>query len=268
MLLSQSFYRFSVLMKRKQTLSETAANMEVHHHAHSDRKRFRHYLFEFFMLFLAVFSGFLAEYFLEHTIEHQREKQFIESMVSDLRDDTTKIRRVYEFNKMQLKGLDTLIRLLYTHPSHPDSLAKVYRLYTRYALNYEMVVFTDRTMTQLKNSGGMRLIRKQSVSDSIMNYDAGIKACELQFQVVRDGWKDASSYSYQLFDLGKIFRRPEPSMQSGPYRFITNDEQTLTAYGNRLLMYAGVVRGYTMNIAEQKNTAERLVHYLEKQYHL
>src|SRR5215213_11711783 len=38
-----------------------ATNMEVHHHSHTERKRWQHYLFEFFMLFLAVFAGFLAE---------------------------------------------------------------------------------------------------------------------------------------------------------------------------------------------------------------
>ena len=50
--------------------------MEVHHHAHTRRKKFRHYFWEFLMLFLAVFCGFLAEYWLEHIIEHQREKKY------------------------------------------------------------------------------------------------------------------------------------------------------------------------------------------------
>ena len=35
--------------------------MEVHRHAHTDRKKWAHYLWEFLMLFLAVFCGFLAE---------------------------------------------------------------------------------------------------------------------------------------------------------------------------------------------------------------
>jgi hypothetical protein len=189
-------------------------------------------------------------------------------MVSDLKEDTAKIRRVYEFNKKQLLGMDTLLTMLYTHPTNPDSLSKVYRLYMRSALNYEMVVFTDRTMSQLKNSGGMRLIRKQSVSDSIMNYDAGVKSCELQFQVVTEGWKDASVFSYQIFDLGKIFRSKDSAVQKQPYSFLTNDPKIITAYTNRLLMFAGVVRGYTMNIAVQKNTAERLIGYLQKEYHV
>lgn len=253
-------------MKRKPILSDTAAAMEVHHHSHTPRKKFRHYFFEFFMLFLAVFCGFLAEYFLEHTIEHQREEQFIQSMISDLKDDTAKINRVYEYNKLQVNRLDTLTRLLYSHPTHPDSLAKAYRLYSKAALNYEMVVFTDRTMSQLKNSGGMRLIRKQSVSDSIMNYDARVKSCDLQFSIVKEGWKEASTFSYQLFDLSRVLRRPDTTQKS--FTFITNNPDVLTAYSNRLLMFTGLVRGYTLNIAEQRGTAERLIAYLQKQYDL
>lgn len=39
------------------------------------------------MLFLAVFCGFLAEWKLEHVTEHSREKEFMESMIVDLRSD-------------------------------------------------------------------------------------------------------------------------------------------------------------------------------------
>jgi len=44
--------------------------MEVHHHGHvHEKKKWKEYLFQFLMLFLAVFCGFLAEYQLEHKIE-------------------------------------------------------------------------------------------------------------------------------------------------------------------------------------------------------
>ena len=35
--------------------------MEVHAHAHTERKKWNHYLWEFLMLFLAVTLGFWAE---------------------------------------------------------------------------------------------------------------------------------------------------------------------------------------------------------------
>jgi hypothetical protein len=257
-------------MKEKPKLTptppDTTTNMEVHHHTHTPRKKFKHYFFEFFMLFLAVFCGFLAEYRLEHTIEHQREEQFIESMISDLREDTVKINKVYEHNRKQVAKLDSLVRLMHRNPTHPDSIALAYYLFSNSALNYEMVVFTDRTMSQLKNSGGMRLIRKQSVSDSIMNYDAGVKNTELQFSVVKEGWQEATSFSYQIFDLNIALRRGDTLSGKNQYAFIENNPQLLKAYANRLIMFSGVVIGYTINLREQKANASRLIAFLKEQY--
>src|SRR5688572_7848350 len=68
--------------------------MDVHHHGHMHHeKKWKEYLFQFFMLFLAVFCGFLAEYQLEHVIENNREKQFMKTMVEDLEIDVRNIQQ-------------------------------------------------------------------------------------------------------------------------------------------------------------------------------
>ena len=71
---------------------QPATDMEVHHHAHHEhgpdshhKKSWKTYFFDFFMLFLAVLCGFLAEYQLEHKIERDRAKQFLQSMLIDVR---------------------------------------------------------------------------------------------------------------------------------------------------------------------------------------
>src|SRR5215813_2913843 len=65
--------------------------MEVHQHTHTPRKKFTHYLWEFLMLFLAVFCGFLAENQREHLVEHSREKQYILSLVEDVKTDASNV---------------------------------------------------------------------------------------------------------------------------------------------------------------------------------
>src|SRR5215210_6733179 len=54
------------------TIEPQPIEMDVHHHTHTPRKKWTHYLFEFFMLFLAVFCGFIAENFREHIVENGR----------------------------------------------------------------------------------------------------------------------------------------------------------------------------------------------------
>src|SRR5688572_1571054 len=68
-------------------------DMEVHHHGHvHEKKKWKEYLFQFLMLFLAVFCGFLAENQREHMIEYQREKKYVRSLLQDLKTDTAKLR--------------------------------------------------------------------------------------------------------------------------------------------------------------------------------
>ena len=86
--------------------------MEVHHHAHTARKKWTHYFWEFFMLFLAVFCGFLAENQLEHMIEHQREKQYMKSMVEDLEKDIQLLKVESQSVMEQLNGLDSIVKII------------------------------------------------------------------------------------------------------------------------------------------------------------
>ena len=241
--------------------------MDVHHHSHTDRKKLKHYLFEFFMLFLAVFSGFLAEYFLEHIVERHREKEFIQSMVMDLKDDTARIHKVVQFNMLQTKGLDSLVTLLNKYSSNKDSVQKAYRLYYSFALNYDNVVFTDRTMTQLKNSGGLRLIRNQNVSDSIMNYDAYVKGCSEQFEVIKRNWETQSNYSYVLFDLERLAPQQE-TINALPNKLLTTNAGEVKGYASRLLIFSSLIKGYSRLIKIQKGNAERLINYLRQSYDL
>ena len=61
--------------------------MEVHHHSHTERKKWTHYLWEFLMLFLAVTLGFFVENQREHYVENKREKKYIQSFYEDLTAD-------------------------------------------------------------------------------------------------------------------------------------------------------------------------------------
>jgi len=142
--------------------------MEVHAHTHTARKKWTHYLWEFLMLFLAVFCGFLAEYQLEHIIEHNREKQFIRSFIEDLKTDTAAIRQNITFRQNKMKAMDTLMLLLNSQQikGHENDLYYLGRSFVR-GVRFQS---NDRTITQLKNSGSLRLIRNEQAADSMISY--------------------------------------------------------------------------------------------------
>src|SRR4030095_4856176 len=90
------------------TESETPS-MEVHHplHVHHSKK-WKDYLFEFFMLFLAVTAGFLMENQREHYVEQLRVKQYAKSLVSDLKKDTAMINDELRQLKFTIRQIDSL----------------------------------------------------------------------------------------------------------------------------------------------------------------
>jgi len=73
--------------------------METHaHHLHkAPGQGWKHYLFEFLMLFIAVFCGFLAENWREHILDGKREKQYIKSFYEDLTADEHDLQLNIEF---------------------------------------------------------------------------------------------------------------------------------------------------------------------------
>src|ERR1041384_5387023 len=101
--------------------------MEVHHHAHTSRKKWTHYFWEFLMLFLAVFCGFLAENIREQQVEHHREKQYMESMIEDLASDTASLNTTITRAAAMQKGLDSLNAYLYDIINVEKNTAVIYR---------------------------------------------------------------------------------------------------------------------------------------------
>ena len=85
--------------------------METHaHHLHkAPGSNWSHYLFEFLMLFLAVFCGFLAENWREHIVEKTRDKQFVSSLLSDLRLDAAWFDVVNKSASQRIENLDSAI---------------------------------------------------------------------------------------------------------------------------------------------------------------
>lgn len=125
------------------------------------------------MLFLAVFCGFLAENKREHMIEHQREKVYIKSFIQDLEQDTSQLAFILKSLDQKILLKDSLLAAL-SAPDVYDNSARAHYFFEA-SRHFPDFIYTDRTIQQLKNSGGMRLIRNRSVADSIVDYDSRVR---------------------------------------------------------------------------------------------
>src|SRR5262245_59056555 len=157
--------------------------MEVHHHSShpapsqqpAARKKWTHYLWEFLMLFLAVFCGFLAENEREHIVETKREKKYIQNLMQDLVRDTVNYNITIGQRVQRERYAYQLISLL-NGPDRDRHHTDIY-FYARQMPRLNILFFpATAAMNQLKNSGAIRLIKRTSVTDSILAYDVEIDA--------------------------------------------------------------------------------------------
>jgi len=150
--------------------------MEVHHHAHTARKKWTHYFWEFLMLFLAVFCGFMAENFREHKIEHIRAKDFAKSLVKDLQNDTIAIHVQKKSTGKYIDLADSLLNLSKSKLEGPASSR--FSFYTRFMYWTPPISWNRATFEQIKNSGSLRYFRNYQLLEKLMKYDALVNDIE------------------------------------------------------------------------------------------
>ena len=237
-------------------------DMETHaYHLHrAPGKKIWHYFFEFLMLFLAVFCGFIAENWREQLREHRREKEFIRSIVEDIKSDTLQSNRTILQLKRIRSGLDSVLILL-SSPEIFDNSNDAYRLWTK-NLGLEVFVSNDRTIQQLKNSGELRLIRNKAVSDRIMKYDQTLKKYYTQSNLMYNAVLEVTHYS-KLFDfisLDKNRNIPVPLTEQGK-------KSLNQAYSHLQLWNRGLI-GLISWLEEVNEEGTRLVIFIQKEYQL
>ena len=244
--------------------------MEVHAHTHTARKKWKHYFWEFLMLFLAVFCGFMAEYQLEHKIEKDKEKQYIQSLLEDLHEDTgTLTETINEFDG-HLKRNDTLIKLL-TSDAIKNHGSDLYYLGRRASRSVRLALH-DFTIQQMKSSGGFRLIRNQKVSKAIIEYYN-----RTVFIVYLNGIESNESDEYRkmatdvfhpvtfndIVNPDNTIARPENNPP-----LLTYDSKTLLRLAGMVSYIRNTKMGLMKAETEMKKAAIELIELIKKEYHL
>ena|SRR5688572_12149858 len=244
--------------------------MEVHHHAHTSRKKWTHYFWEFLMLFLAVFCGFLAEYRLEQTIERHREKEYIISMVDDLKTDTTNINTHARYRADRRRRMDSL-SLLLDQSDYLNNTGLIY-YYARWVPRNTYFYTTDRTIQQLKNAGGMRLITKKTAAESILAYDAQLKLVQTQnYSLEEQGvtrFLDLMTGIFNGHVLDEMYGDSIINMPIGNPSLLTNEKRYIDELISQLHFVKSLNNRNTFFENKLKIQAANTIHILKKEYHL
>jgi hypothetical protein len=252
--------------------------MEVHHHpiaigSHSSRKNWGSYFWEFVMLFLAVFCGFLAEYQLEHKIEKERGKQYTESFYEDLKKDTARLGYLVGFETNKIASLNKLQECYDSilKNEQPASFLEI----MKNSLSNTPFLMDGRTLRQLTNAGGFRLLQKED-ADSIISYEKNGNNFEdyqsTLYQQAQDNLRntfseviDFAAYTTLYTDIAN---NPLPdALDIKAPLVLTSDKRMLNKYFNQLFQYLRATVQHRNRLRTFKEQSERLISYFKDKYH-
>ena len=270
--------------------------MEVHRHPHHvmQKKNWSEYLLEFLMLFLAVFLGFLAENQREHFVDLRREKEYMVSMMEDLKTDSTFLSLYSHWRTRNDVAFDSL-ELIFRRSDYNKFGRDIYR-YSWYATAFGSISVSARTIRQLENSGGLRLIRNKNVAQSINRHylyvdrlqfhnetqrmfrmkllesqsfvlDGATLADFYNFpnQPVFNGLPDTMRISYN-FPNQKVFTVLPDTVRS--FRLASNSPEKINAYLNDIVTAKYFNRQVLHDVDSAQRSTLGLMKLIKSEYHL
>ena len=234
--------------------------MEVHTHTHTERKKITHYLWEFLMLFLAVFCGFLAENFREHQIEKEKGKQYIRSFYEDLVTDSSQFNRLigrFEVKLSVLQNMSSCYDSLLSGRPQKNCLTTI----IQNTLNFPGFVYTDRTLQQLKNAGGLRLLDPED-ADSILLYDNQLrKYKDAETTALQESQSDVRNTFYSLVNYESW---KDTLTTSRNFALYGNNKDLLNRYFNQLKMYSLWTSARLKDLNQLKKMNTEFIEYFKK----
>src|SRR5574337_1557500 len=243
--------------------------MEVHHHPHVEKKGFKEYFLEFLMIFLAVTLGFFAESLREHINDNEKREQYVQSLVEDLESDTARMDDIIQFDEAKITGLNSMYQCYDTVTNNLKATSCMGELIKFSKVNRPFLS-NDRTVTQLANAGGFRLLAKED-ADSILAYERLYKEVHDFEATIYQGAQD--NVRNTLNDLAN-FKVVSPlenvsslsgsdsgsSSLSGPLLF-SDDRKLLNKWFNQLQLYLRVIKAQRLLIGHLQIKAIDLIHF-------
>ena len=251
-------------------------HMEIHHphHGHHEKK-WKDYLFEFLMLFLAISAGFFVENQREHYIEHLREKQYARSLYDDLKIDTAVIQRVINYKEWSSAKMDSLLRIL----DSPDILRHNELIYFFERIMTVNDAFTSQDLTyqQLQGSGNFRYFDNQDLYKQISDY---YNLYNRYQNIIEDQFEDPSGLTEmeaRLFKGSDLASMHNPSPTNIHTLFIRpakklhpvkQDQYYLNYFYIKTANRYDLLEGSITWLNWLKDKANKIIIVLQEEYHL
>ena len=240
----------------------------------------KHYLFEFLMLFLAVTLGSFVENQREHYVEQERANEFANSLVQDLQNDTTAINVHKKAAGIFVSIADSLLRLSKSRLEGRN--AAEFSFYTRFMYWTVPIIWNRATFEQIKNSGSLRYFKNYKLLEKLMKYNVLVNDIQSesdnnqirgnmllnQINDIIDPVIHHDLSRYMLLDLDTMSGATKENFFSAKVEPLENKRNQIKEMLNMIIVQQRNLRFNNASLQQTKELANELIIDLKKEYHI
>ena len=146
------------------------------------------------------------------------------------------------------------------------------------------IQFSELTLTQLKSSGGFRLIKNKKITSAMLQYDQGLDACKYNYDLLLQYYHTFEATNKDIFNMTlarRAFKAIEQDFQTVflPYNEFEklvpegnyldkNDRALFLKYHDDILYYETTLTNLTNIVANQKRSADSLMQLIKSKYRI
>ena len=215
------------------------------------------------MLFLAVSLGFFVENIREHHVENERAEVLAQSLLEDLKRDTSFLHAAITFSDKKLIALDSILDMMHNPISQLNDTA-FYRNMTPVMISIPFIS-TDGTYSQMKASGSLRYFKQYLVNE--MNaYSVQLKRTGYREDVEDKGIWLLADMNFNILNLEVIadIRFNHPITHNLYLRFA--DKLMIDKFINLALLNKSFRLRSRTEYIEQLKIADKLMENLQKEF--
>lgn len=199
--------------------------------------------------------------------ERKIEENYITSIIEDAETDLSNFTKAIAANEARMAKLDSLKQLCFNYDGQPEAEPMLMFSHFRCLTVPNFVAQTDRTLSQLKNSGGMRLIQNKESVDAIIDYEMSFEKLSNQQVWFEGGIKSLMEAGMPIFNNKYL-----PDIKTGKFdsetffktaRLLNNDKAKIIELGNRAYNSYAFTNAYLIRLREGKKKSIALIELLK-----
>ena len=207
----------------------------------------------------------------EVKVEAEMEEEYISSLIEDLAVDTMRYALLIDRFKEKEIRIDTVLKSFHELSHRYD-----HSLYSNLpeVIHIGDFIYTDKTLKQLMNAGGMRLIRNQEVVKMIIDYDSSVRRLtESLMPDINYYYMNSNEMWFEIMDIATYEADKSvmtiSQMENGVKTYLLNSDRLSLGKWNNIIRNFQLDLTLIIGVEEElKEKATLLIELLRKEYGL